>query len=254
MKKFENIILCSDIDGTLTNDKGAISKENLDAIEYFTKNGGRFIISSGRFYHYAETTLGYKPCGAVIGLNGAHIYDYATGKDVFTAEFDDEAKNAVTAIFESANGEEVSVYVHNKDSLVCCKTAEELKDALVSVRPCVKVVFKAEPETADRLCDYAVKNFSHAAKTVKSCPVLTEVLPLGAGKDVCVEKLREYYGGDVTVVAVGDYSNDIEMIRKADIGYAVENALPEVKAVADRYAPHHTKHAIAFIVKELEDL
>lgn len=247
-------MLCSDIDGTLTNDKGVISKENLDAIEYFTSNGGRFIISSGRFYNYAENTLGYRPSGAVIALNGAHIYDYATGKDVFTVELTDEAKNAVIKIFESANGREVTAFVHDRDLLVCCNTAKELREALFAHHPCLKVVFRCDSELASELCDYGVKNFSDVAKIVKSCPILTEVLPLGAGKDVCVERLREYFGGKQEVVAVGDYSNDIEMLKSADISYAVENAIPEVKAVAKRSAPHNTKHAIAFIVKELENL
>jgi hydroxymethylpyrimidine pyrophosphatase-like HAD family hydrolase len=33
MKKFEGILICSDLDGTLLNSNKEISKENLDAIE-----------------------------------------------------------------------------------------------------------------------------------------------------------------------------------------------------------------------------
>ncbi|MBQ9778156.1 MAG: HAD hydrolase family protein, partial [Clostridia bacterium] len=46
--------------------------------------------------------------------------------------------------------------------------------------------------------------------------------------------------------------NDIEMLRAADIGYAVKNACEALRAVADRTAPACGKGAIAAIVAELE--
>ena len=38
-------------------------------------------------------------------------------------------------------------------------------------------------------------------------------------------------------VPVGDNVNDLAMIRAAGLGIAMGNALPEVKAAADRIAP-----------------
>ena len=35
MKKFEGILFCTDLDGTLYSDDKTVSKENLDAIERF---------------------------------------------------------------------------------------------------------------------------------------------------------------------------------------------------------------------------
>ncbi len=46
MGKFDGILICTDLDGTLMNSKKEISKENLDAIEYFKANGGLPINSS----------------------------------------------------------------------------------------------------------------------------------------------------------------------------------------------------------------
>ncbi len=37
------------------------------------------------------------------------------------------------------------------------------------------------------------------------------------------------------VVAFGDDINDVDMVQHSGIGVAVENAIAEVKAVADRY-------------------
>ena len=40
MARYDNILLCSDLDGTLRNSKGEISEENIQAIKYFCDNGG----------------------------------------------------------------------------------------------------------------------------------------------------------------------------------------------------------------------
>ena len=53
-------------------------------------------------------------------------------------------------------------------------------------------------------------------------------------------------------VGVGNYENDIDLIRAADIGYAVGDAIPSVKAVSDRITVDCADHAIAQIIAELE--
>jgi len=39
---FEGIVFCTDLDGTLLKNDVTISRENMEAIEYFKKNGGIF--------------------------------------------------------------------------------------------------------------------------------------------------------------------------------------------------------------------
>jgi len=53
-------------------------------------------------------------------------------------------------------------------------------------------------------------------------------------------------------VAVGDYFNDISMLRAAGRGYAVANAVEEAKAAADYVTVSNNEHAIAAIVEHLE--
>lgn len=55
-----------------------------------------------------------------------------------------------------------------------------------------------------------------------------------AGKEVAAQRLARKFGIEREhILAIGDSSNDIGMIRWAGLGVAMENAVPEVKAVAD---------------------
>ncbi|MDQ3232973.1 MAG: Cof-type HAD-IIB family hydrolase [Pseudobdellovibrionaceae bacterium] len=55
-------------------------------------------------------------------------------------------------------------------------------------------------------------------------------------------------------IAIGDGANDLEMIAAAGLGIAMENGDDEVKAVADRVAPHHTQDGVAQILEEIFQL
>ena len=48
MKKFENYIIVSDIDGTFLGKEGRMVPRNLEAIEYFKSEGGIFTFITGR--------------------------------------------------------------------------------------------------------------------------------------------------------------------------------------------------------------
>ena len=50
---------------------------------------------------------------------------------------------------------------------------------------------------------------------------------------------------------MGDDVNDIPMIRAAGLGVAMGNALPAVKAAADRIAPSHDEDGLATVVEWL---
>ena len=55
-----------------------------------------------------------------------------------------------------------------------------------------------------------------------------------AGKEVAAQRLARQFGIEREhIMAIGDSSNDIGMIRWAGLGIAMDNAVPEVKAAAD---------------------
>ena len=63
------------------------------------------------------------------------------------------------------------------------------------------------------------------------------------------------YGIDATrhVIAVGDDTNDIPMLRHAPLGLAMGNAREEVKAVADRVIGRNEADGLAAFIEEWLD-
>ena len=53
-------------------------------------------------------------------------------------------------------------------------------------------------------------------------------------------------------IAVGDYYNDVSMIKNAGIGFAVANAVDDAKTVADYITVNNNEHAIAKIIEGLD--
>ncbi len=78
---------------------------------------------------------------------------------------------------------------------------------------------------------------------------LLEIFAEGVSKAEGVARLKAATGAD-RVVAFGDNLNDIAMLREADVAVAVENALPEVKAVADIVIGRNNDDAVARYIAE----
>ena len=81
MGKFDGMLICTDLDGTLYNDDKIISDENLNAIEYFKSEGGLFTFITGRHHIVSRDVYEEIKPNAPIGcLNGGGLYDYEKEK------------------------------------------------------------------------------------------------------------------------------------------------------------------------------
>ena len=104
----------------------------------------------------------------------------------------------------------------------------------------VKELLDTHPRSAD--FDY-----------VRSEKTLYEILPKGINKGAILPRIAEHLGVDMSrTIAVGDYNNDVSMLRSAGIGIAVANATPEAKAAAKLVTVSNEDHAIAQIINDIE--
>ena len=88
---------------------------------------------------------------------------------------------------------------------------------------------------------------------IRSERTLFEILPKGVDKSLSLKKISEHLKIDIShTVAIGDYDNDVAMIRAAGLGVAVSNASPSAIAAADLVTVSNDEHAIARVIFDIE--
>lgn len=88
---------------------------------------------------------------------------------------------------------------------------------------------------------------------VKSSEMFYEMLPKGVSKGSALSEFRKLPGMEgFTFVSIGDFDNDIEMIKTADLGACPANAEESVKNVADLVLSHSNEDgAVAELIDDI---
>ncbi len=265
MGKFDGILICTDLDGTLLRKDKSVSKENIDAIEYFKKEGGYFTFITGRMpYTSAKIYEMVKPNAPIGCINGGGVYDFEKDEYLWMEELPDDAielvryiekeipdigvqvNTAGTIYFTKDNPAMVRFRELTGAPYITCKY-DEIKE------PVAKMIFAHLED--EKVLKVAELLDSHPKGKmfdfIRSERTLYEILPKGISKAIALSKLAEILNVDKTV-AVGDYNNDVTMIKAANVGVAVSNACQEAKAVADVITVNHEEHAIAKIIQDID--
>lgn len=267
MKRFEGILICTDLDGTLLSSDRSISGENLEAIEYFKANGGMFTIISGRVPVTARKICDIVKPNVPFGcINGGGLYDVEKQKFVWINTLPEEGMELVEHVDKYMP--HIGIQVNTPENLYFCKDNSAMAKfrKLVGVPnlachykevepPISKVLFAHEDEEElfklIRLLDEHPK--SHKFSFVRSEHDLYEILPKGTDKSMALAKLVEILGLDIKkTVAIGDYYNDIGMVRYAGVGISVANGCDEIKEIADYITVSNNDHAIARVIEDIE--
>ena len=266
MKRFEKILLATDLDGTLLKNDKSISKENLEAIEYFRSKGGKFTFITGRvpsaakhIYDILKTDI---PAGCI---NGGGIYDYVNEKMLWTQTLDKSAFELIDFAekrFESIGTEVVlwnKAYFSKKNAFTeKHRIDEKFEDLTLNYRDVKedisKILFADEGEVLEKLEELIkahplAENFSF----LRTDEHYFEILPKGTDKSNAMEKIAKECGAKITVAA-GDNDNDALMLKKADVGFAVSNATEKTKSCADFITVSNEEHAIAKVIEKLENM
>ena len=267
MGRFDGMLFCTDLDGTLLRNDGTISKENIEAIEYFKSEGGYFTFITGRMPFFADHVYNAINPNAPFGcVNGGGLYDHIEQKYIWTAKMGEGVNELIRAIDEQLP--EVGIQVNTFYNTYFCKenlTMKYFRDStgienLVChytevTEPIGKIIFGSEDDGEILEIERILRSHPRAADFdfVRSERTLFEILPKGIGKGTAITKLCECLGIDKNkTVATGDYNNDITMFRAAKLGIAVANACDDAKAEADLITVSNEEHAIARVIHDIE--
>lgn len=267
MGKFDGILICTDLDGTLLKNDKTVSEENLRAIEYFKREGGIFTFVTGRLPYYVGAAFNLVRPNAPIGCaNGGGVFDFETDAYVWTSPLDRGALPLVEHIDGLFPNVGIQAVCYRKTCF--CKenvTMEHfrrvtgLENLVLGYyevgEPIAKIIFGSDD--GDELLAVEAVLRAHPLATdfdfIRSERTLFEILPKGIGKGVALTKLSEHLGIPIErSVAIGDYDNDVSMLYAAGVGVAVSNASPRALAASDVVTVSNEESAIARVISDIE--
>jgi len=260
--KYSNIILLSDMDGTLLDSNSKVSGETLQALQTFTSAGGRFGVATGRSQSNALPFLeGIDLNAPSILYNGGALYDFSADKFLFIHELQHE--NLTEFLRDTGAGfPDIMIQIYSPEGCSVVTSRETADPMIISGHwPCafgrmedmaempwIKVLFYGQPERLRALEKELEKSgLGRDIRWVFSAEIYLELLPLHASKGSMISQIRNLYRG-CTIYAAGDYYNDREMLEAADVGIAPANALPCIKEIADRISAGNDESAVADII------
>jgi len=250
-EKLENhfSLILSDLDGTLFHNDKSISDYSKRVIASAQKGGLLFGISTSRALSNAEKFLeGINP--DILITNGGGMA-FCQGKKIYNAEFSvEEARTLISACFE-VFGPDATISLDNEKGLYS-NSKEELGDKYWTFND-----FSDFQEPAMKLCVKSLE-LEKIKKIAASLDInQVDYLPFSdipwyklskktATKERAIKALCDYLKlPPEEIVAFGDDFNDIGMLQLCGKGIAMENAIPEVKAVADEICLSNEKDGLA---------
>lgn len=267
MGKFDGYLLVSDLDGTLIGRDHSVSDENVTAIREFVAEGGRFLGATGRTeLNVRPYTVGIPLSSPWILYNGAAIYDWERASFIYKAPLPRSLAEAfvvrVMAQFRQVNvqvyagGPFCQVNPDGQPDAIAVREQQAFEDKPVEAitDDWLKVLFCSDvPEHLDGIeALFESDPLRSVAHSMRSGPSYYEVTAQGVNKGTALAHLKMLLDpAPSRVVAIGDYNNDIEMLKAADMPAAPESALDEVKQHATIITACHSRSAIADLIRIL---
>lgn len=280
-------LIASDLDGTLLNEDGHISSENVQAIKKAMGQGIQFVVATGRSYQAALKPL--KTAGItcpIICLNGANAYT-ADRNLIQRVPLHTDMTKEIRRLCEE---EEIYIEFFTNQGIFSRSRnyfVEVMVDVLESANPGMpEAEIRAAAErrlqeeqatfigsfdelyAMDNIEIYKVLGFSldrskllHVREELLSEETLAitssgdiniEFNHVDAQKGLALEALAGSMGIEMQdVMALGDNFNDANMLQMAGRGVAMENAEEEIKAMCDYTTKANHEHGVAFAIEEM---
>lgn len=252
-------LICSDVDSTLVDDFKRLSARNREAVrKAVLEDGIHFAIISGRsapsVRNYMEE-IGVE--GVVPSLGGCLIEDW-NGDIIEENSIDGDLCTKINGLVKSM---ECVCFAYHHDNWYIepghydwvkseaeatetIGTATDLDGLFKRISPNKLLGVHRDEGMVKRLMEAVADRFGDSVDCFMSSPMYLEIVPKGVNKGTAVDALCRYYGIERSnVMAIGDYYNDIDMLRIVGIPVAVNNAPDDIKSLAKYITDSDCNHS-----------
>ena len=270
-------LISLDVDGTLLDGHGKLSKNNLEAIQTASRRGIHIIINSGRplvaMVNLLDTIKLIEP---VITLTGSLILEktsqagwrelksFPISQSVFAPIFPVVQANQLTTFFLTRN----HGYVHhtrtNADYIQWFDALMERNDftgyEILAASPLTDYTNLELPACKLMFCSHLPEVIHTASQELASLHLpgllvesssdeTVEIHDTEAGKKQAIEFLCRRMGIQRDeVMALGDHESDFSLIEWAGVGAIMGNAHTSLKSIAPLVAPSNDRDGVAEMI------
>ncbi len=261
-------LIVMDMDGTLLDPQSRLTARTTAALRLAGEKGAGVVLASGRMPCALRSFVReLKLTAPLIAYNGALISDPRTEETLASFPIGPALGREIAAACEEMD---LHVQAYRGDAFAC-ETANVFALDYQAFLNC-PVRLEAVGEKLSRWLDFDTpkllaidtperirtvlpalrERFAGRVKVATSQPRFIEFVSPKAGKAAALEQLSRIM--DVPreeIAAFGDGMNDLDMIEWAGTGYAMANAVEEVRLRADRLAPSNAEDGVAQVVEAL---
>ena len=268
-------LIAFDLDGTLLNAAKELTPRNLAALQGAAEKGIYLVPTTGRLFKgMPDFVRSFPFLRYAITINGAAVFDTATGQNLYKAEI--PLENAIeimsyldqfpiiydcykdnTGWMTRSMWDQAEVFAPNAYYVHSIRTnrkpVPELKEFLKEQGGSVQKIqlFSTDPALRLKLLQDLPHRFEHLAVS-SSVSRNVEINHEDANKGAALLGLAAHLGLDRSqVMAFGDGLNDISMIRDAGIGVAMQNAVDEVKAASSLVTGSCEESGVAQVIEQI---
>lgn len=278
-----------DIDGTLLNSAGELTRHTIDTIRKVAMQGVKVVLTSGRVTNSVKWIAAKLNADRhVICDNGAKIVDLDANEIVYASYIE---KSTILKLVEFCVTNNIYYMVFtNKEiivkdlkhmALAFYKQRHHLKDEATGVSeikfagidyiknitdPFTRIVICDEDRAIYNSIINMLKSFddiellaaphisnkiiNDGDKSIILSYSYAEILAKNTNKWTAIKLLTNKLGiSKKDVMAIGDNFNDMEMIKNAGLGVAMNNGSPSAKEVARVIAPSNDEDGVAKIME-----
>jgi len=261
---FSNIkLVVSDMDGTLLNSKGNVSKDFFQIYQKLKEREIYFVAASGRQFHSIKNKL--SPIqddiyviaeNGGITLKGSEVFNTNTlpietvGEIIKTIREIENTEITVCgkskAYIESENEEFISYFQNFYLEF------EQVEDLLAVTHDDVFKIAIYHPNSSEEHIYPHAKFFEKNLQVKISGKHWLDISSLETHKGNALQKLQQKLGINRSQTLVfGDYNNDLEMLALSDFSFAMENAHPNVKKTAKYSTKSNDDFGVETILEQL---
>lgn len=235
--------ISTDMDGTLLTSEGRLPEGFDEIFEQLQEKGVLFAAASGRQYFtlvenfkpYADRMLFLAENGTYIAYHGKEIAVHSLDKEIAHRMIKKAREHNKIVILAMSHGAflETSAQEH-LDYIGTYYARKTVVDDLLQVEGDILKVTIYDPAGVETGCYEYFKEFEDVAQVAIAGHVWIDMMAKGVNKGTAIRDVQKAFGITYNeTMAFGDYLNDLEMLQNAYYSYAMENAHPLIKEVAN---------------------